>query len=394
VAEGPGVIRVGFGLAWNGGWHGGTTYFRNLLTALYELPDRGIEAVVFTGLKTPDDQFDGFPAVEVIRNRLFDHGEPSWLISKTLQRFGARDALMERFLSQQEIAVLSHSGWLGPGSSLPAIGWIPDFQHKHLPDLFSAREIASRNRTIFNTCRHCQKVIVSSVDAQSDLLRFLPDYGDKCVVLHFVAPAPAADAKLRTRAELEDCYKFSGPYFLLPNQFWKHKNHAVVIEALAHLRSTAKNILILATGNNRDYRHPGHFEWLMNLATERNVRDNFRYLGMVSTEDLAALMEHSVGIINPSLFEGWSTSVEEAKSIGKLVLLSDIPVHREQNPALGSYFAPDDSSTLANQLWEVWNQVSSNGATAREAARILTSHRRVEFARRYERIVSETLRKL
>lgn len=33
--------------------------------------------------------------------------------------------------------------------------------------------------------------------------------------------------------------------------------------------------------------------------------------------------------VNPSFYEGWSTTVEEAKSIGVPLLLSDIPVHRE-----------------------------------------------------------------
>lgn len=44
------------------------------------------------------------------------------------------------------------------------------------------------------------------------------------------------------------------------------------------------------------------------------------------------LMKHAIAIINPSLFEGGSTTVEEAKSLLKVIILSGIPVHREQNP--------------------------------------------------------------
>ena len=59
-------------------------------------------------------------------------------------------------------------------------------------------------------------------------------------------------------------------------------------------------------------------------------------------------------MINPSLFEGWSTSVEEAKSLDKRILLSNIPVHREQAPARGIYFDPQDAADLAFKLKQVW----------------------------------------
>ena len=68
----------------------------------------------------------------------------------------------------------------------------------------------------------------------------------------------------------------------------------------------------------------------------------FRPLGVVPYRDMLGLMRHAVAVINPSLFEGWSTSVEEAKSMGKAVVLSDIPVHREQAPGRGLFFDPRD----------------------------------------------------
>lgn len=46
-------------------------------------------------------------------------------------------------------------------------------------------------------------------------------------------------------------------------------------------------------------------------------------------EHVPALLRESVALLNPSLFEGWSTTVEEGKSPGKHVLMSD----REELPA-------------------------------------------------------------
>ena len=62
---------------------------------------------------------------------------------------------------------------------------------------------------------------------------------------------------------------------------------------------------------------------------------------------------HDDALINPSRFEGWSTTVEEAKSFGVPMILSDIDVHREQTGGVARYFGTDDPEALANHLSDV-----------------------------------------
>jgi glycosyltransferase involved in cell wall biosynthesis len=92
---------------------------------------------------------------------------------------------------------------------------------------------------------------------------------------------------------------------------------------------------------------------LLARARELNVLQPFRVLGVVPHERVAALLRESV-TLNPSLFEGWSTTVEEAKSSGKRVLLSDIPRHREQEARSGQFFDPRDPEALAAALRGLW----------------------------------------
>ena len=100
------------------------------------------------------------------------------------------------------------------------------------------------------------------------------------------------------------------------------------------LKHRNQRVQVLATGSTQDYRHPKFFDSLMKYARECDVLDRFRVLGVIPFDDLSGLMLHGVALINPSHFEVWSTSVEESKSLGKRILLSDIPVHREQSPPL------------------------------------------------------------
>jgi glycosyltransferase involved in cell wall biosynthesis len=99
-----------------------------------------------------------------------------------------------------------------------------------------------------------------------------------------------------------------------------------------------------------DYRNLSYFPSLMKYAAECNVLENFRVLGQIPFDHLAGLMRHATAFINPSRFEGWSTSVEEAKSMGKQVVLSDIAVHREQAPDRSFFFPPDDPDALAGAM--------------------------------------------
>jgi glycosyltransferase involved in cell wall biosynthesis len=381
------MIRVGLVANFYDGWLGGVSYFRNLLTALYGLPDRQIEAVIFTATRMQEKYFDGFPAVEIVRSRLFDRGTLPWLIRKVWNKSCSRDYLLERLLTQQKISVLSHSGWLGKGASIPTIGWIPDLQHVHLPDCFDSYESGLRSRECRMHCRYSSAVIVSSYAAQSDLLQLEPDCRSKSHVVQFVARPVDDKTALPSSEELSAKYRYSGRYFLLPNQFWKHKNHSVVIEALGVLLCKEKHVLVIATGDATDYRNPGHFESLMRRVQELGVGENFRYLGLVPSADLAALMQDAMAIINPSLFEGWSTTVEEAKALGQRLVLSDIPVHREQAPMYATYFPPNDAKALADILWTVWREPAPDVEERRTQARGETGTRRIEFAQRYQDIV-------
>jgi hypothetical protein len=65
-------------------------------------------------------------------------------------------------------------------------------------------------------------------------------------------------------------------------------------------------------------------------------------------------MNKCVAIINPSKFEGWNTSVEQAKAINKKIILSNISSHKEQDPFRASYFEVNNYSQLAKIIKNTW----------------------------------------
>ena len=112
---------------------------------------------------------------------------------------------------------------------------------------------------------------------------------------------------------------------------------------------------------------------------------NFRS-GNVPRADVALLMRASVAMLNPSLFEGWSTTVEEAKSLGVRLVLADLPVHREQVGAAADFFDPVDPAAIAACLERVWVDEREGPAVSEQQAIAEQALRRVrEFAAQFTR---------
>ena len=390
------MIRVGFILTNTGNsWVGGINYLSNLLHAIVNVPNRLIEPVLIVSPTTTAIELVAFPHCEVVRTVLTDGRYLKWRLARKLgERVLGRDILMERFLKINKIDLLSHSGTLGRRATVPTIGWIPDFQHRRMPSFFQPAELAARDRGYRRISEQCTTVVLSSVNAQDDLTKFNAAAVQASRVLHFVAGFSGGKIPNLDEAVLRDRYKISGPYFHLPNQFWIHKNHRVVIDALTLLKASRQQVTVLCTGHTKDRRWPGYFDELMNHAEDKGVTDCFRVLGLVPYEDMTSLMKYSTGVINPSLFEGWSTTVEETISLGLTIVVSDIPVHREQNPDRGVFFDPSSAASLAGALTEVLSRYTRAAEKIfHEQAKVRLKERFAVFGINYQTIVLETFSK-
>lgn len=372
------------------GWLGGTSYYRNLFSAIKDLPARKIEPVLITSRRGVDALKSQFPEMDVTHLPFLDALRVADKARRALQLVAGRDFTLEYVLRANRIDLLSHSGYFGRRSTVPSIAWIPDFQELTYPEFFSRAELASRYRNAIRSSRHASTVLLSSEAALADLRRIGIGEVDTAV-LPFVATVPPAAESL-PRDQLETKYGLADRFFHLPNQFWIHKNHGVVLQALALLRQQGKIFQVVATGNTADPRQPSHFSSLMATARELGVDDLFKSLGVVPYQDLMSLMRHAIAVINPSKFEGWSTTVEEAKSMGKAIVLSDIAVHREQAPDRAAFFLPDDAGQLAEGMSEAWDRWDAHAdAQFIDQAAANLAVRREAFARRYEDIVLATL---
>lgn len=245
------------------------------------------------------------------------------------------------------------------------IGWIPDFQHVHLPEFFGASDLQKRNTTYRRLAQKATVVMLSSHAAHDDFARFAPEYADKGRVMPFpslLAFEELAGDPVATRTRFNLPEKFA----LVANQFWAHKNHALVVEALAKLKDM--NVPVVMTGLPSDHRDPANknFSALLQTIATAGLNKQITILGLVPFTDLINLMRTAALIIQPSRFEGWSTVVQDAVALGRPLLCSSIAVHREQVPRALGFFPTDRADVLAELLAAHWNDLEPGPNYARE----------------------------
>ena len=238
-----------------------------------------------------------------------------------------------------------------------SISWIPDFQHVYYPQFFSEGEREFRDSYFKEIAMNHSKLVLSSQDSYDTYCRLYPEYTKNVGIVHFVSAIEEKDTagnikEILTKYDIKD-----DNYFLVSNQFYRHKNHKCLIEAARIAKDEKKtDIKIICTGLTQDSKDPSFFTEIESMISNHHLGDNIHILGLIPRNDQLTLMRHAIAVVQPSLFEGWGTSTEDAKTLGKITVLSDIPVHREQADKYTQFFDKDSCTELSDTLCDLWKQ--------------------------------------
>jgi len=338
-------------------WTAGTHYLKNLFISLRTLDSDMQPEIVL--LVSHNAIGDSYKILSPYINEVLHQPPPPTLpkfwkrqrirIEKRIGAWKESEPPIVRHMLKHNIDCIFSSVFLGSNFGVPLFSWIPDFQHLRMPEMFSSAEIENRNKMISESTEAASRVILSSKDALNDFKQFAPKATHKARVVSFVGQI-SEDAYESDPSIVCDQYHLPKRFIYLPNQFWQHKNHLMVAEALAIAREKRPEIIVVCTGNTNDYRSPLYFGELLEKISNLGVRNNMIILGMVPYKHLIQLIRQSIAVLQPSLFEGWSTTVEEAKSIGKRIIISEISVHKEQDPPEAIFFDPSTPEILSDCL--------------------------------------------
>jgi glycosyltransferase involved in cell wall biosynthesis len=388
-------LKIAFQNLGSDSWQAGQTFLEGIFAALHSLGREKPELVLIVVPNTPQTQYERLaPYVDEVLSVAEAPAPPAIrppARSRTLRAYIRRLSAARRpvadlpadplssSLIEHEVDAYFSIAW-GPARRIatPQIKWIFDFQHHHFPRLFSAEECRARDELFREHGRAASRVLVTAESVLQDLVRFDPDLGTKAGILRFVPNIPGT-AYTTDPTETLQRYHLPTRFFYLPNQWWQHKNHGLVFDALGLLQDGSARPVIVSTGALLDGRNPAYVEEQIQKLSLKNIREQVIMLGRVSRTDVFSLYRQSICVLNPTQFEGLGLSVAEAHSLGKRALLADLPVLREQAVPGAVYFNPQDPHELARRMEQIWDSAQAGPDLDREAAarRALPERQRV-----------------
>ena len=353
--------KVAFLLNYNPkSWLGGTNLIENFIKCIRKFSNNKIQPVLIIRKSQNLNDLKGFKNINIIKTDIFDKGILQRIFYKIEILIFGKSKQIDDFFIKNNIYLISHSNALaynfftGKKSKIKCLSWIADFQYLHYPEFFKLKTRILRNFNIFLCSLHSSKILLSSYDAQKDLKSVSKKAYLKSYVSQFYFKSPKKK-ELFSLNFLKKKFHTGEKFFYLPNQYWAHKNHIVVLKALKYLKSKNNNLKVISTGNKNDHRNSSYYDDINLFIKKNNLVSNYKYIGMVSYSEVLSLIYHSVALINPSKFEGRHSSLEQARSLGKQSILSNINIHKEQAVPNSYYFNLENFvqlSKLMNKLWK------------------------------------------
>jgi glycosyltransferase involved in cell wall biosynthesis len=335
-------------------WTGGIIYLLNSIKILNFLEDKDKpKVVVFYNpeLKKFIDEIS-YPYLEVV-----PHNFPS------IYKGYAQSFIQNKNVFVHDLVIKYQLDAIFPMHDYPVksklnatlVSWYADLQHFYYPQFFTKRKIIERNERIKLILKNSKDLVVSSQAVKDDFIKFFKVPSSlKIHIYRFVSiidKFPNQDFN-----ELKIKYNLNDDYYMISNQFHKHKNHKVVFEAIAQLKKKGINVCLAITGRFPEQPDSPYMEELHNIINHNDLESSIKFLGLIPREDQLMLMKYSKAIIQPSLFEGWSTVIEDAKSLQVPVIAANLNVNIEQLKETGTYFEPHNVNQLVTILEQYPNR--------------------------------------
>lgn len=339
------------------GWMGGIYYIKNMVYQFLAYPPTSEAFQIYIYLE--DIIMDEFAFCSQYKNVFF--------IRKKVSRFEKADfhiAKTYTTLKLMSLVLIKGIDYIYPYFShysflqKKSISWIADFQHYYYQQYFTEKEYQERTDYFSEIARCHNKLILSSKDSYHTYKMLYPNNLKNVYIVPFVSALDKGLILHDNSVEIFSKYDLhNNNYFLVSNQFWQHKNHKIIIDALKTLQHEGHHeLIVVCTGLAKDYRNMDYFNGLLEIIRQSNLENNIKILGLIPREHQLQIMKNAIAVIQPSLFEGWGTAVEDAKRMGKIIVMSDIEVHKEQAYENSILYKKNSSSQLALILLELWNK--------------------------------------
>jgi glycosyltransferase involved in cell wall biosynthesis len=273
-------------------------------------------------------------------------------------------------------------------AAVPYVMAVHDLQHRihpEFPEVSAGIEGARREYLFRHGIGRATLVIADSETGKEDILNFYGDViePDRVFVLPFLPSTVSLDDVAgEDRRRVRRAHRLPERYLFYPAQFWPHKNHERIVEAIATLARLGLEVPLVLVGSAAGDIRARTFSSVMAKARSLSVAHLVRHLGYVPADDMAPLYAEAVALVMPTFFGPTNIPILEAWSLDCAVLTSDLRGVREQAGDGALLVDPASADAIADGIRRLWSDDALRGRLIKNGRERLSAYPRDDYAAR------------
>jgi glycosyltransferase involved in cell wall biosynthesis len=191
--------------------------------------------------------------------------------------------------------------------------------------------------------------------------------------------------------DIKTKYNLENDYIFYPAQFWAHKNHIYILDAIKILKEVKNiNIDVIFSGSNK-----GNLDYILTKAKEYNIEELIHYIGFAPNEEIPYLYKQSLSLVMPTYLGPTNIPPLEAFAYETSVCYSDTPFFREQVGNAVFFMDLKDPVSLVNHIITILQDKSLVEKKIKEGKKVLENWNEKDFYNKLKNIFLEykTIRK-
>lgn len=351
--------RIGIYLSVTTEWGGIFQYCQSLIDAACSL-DRTSYHFVFA-YENPlwesylkDTGIDYFQVKQhrirrIIRNKVIGSGLPIKIGRLLCKRIDIFACELDRHDCELWIFPAIDNAFYTANSKM--VGVIHDLMHRyegHFPEVSDPKEYRNRELLFGSLCHYGKGVIVDSETGKKHVNESYGIDPSKIMPLPYI-PAKYIINYNSVQNEVGEKYSLPEKFFFYPAQFWMHKNHNILINALKELKKRYPDICIVFVGHKKN-----GYNDIVDLIGSCQLQDNVRILGYVDENDIPDLYIKARALIMPTFFGPTNIPQLEAFTLGCPVATSKIYGIPEQVGDAALLFDPHSLEEVMQCMEKLW----------------------------------------
>jgi len=211
------------------------------------------------------------------------------------------------------------------------------------PEVRNFGEFRMRELVFQNTLTRAFIVVADSEELADKIYSRYGVDRDRIVTMPF-SPSPfLKEPQSSDSVNILKLYKLDYGYFFYPAQFWAHKNHYRIIEAVKLLHQEGTQCRVVFVGGDK-----GNYAFLDRIIKGYGLSNHIQSLGFIPAEHMMALYENCQAVIMPTYFGSTNLPPLEAWLLGKPLIYSKLFSEQSGNAAL--LIDPEDANSIANAM--------------------------------------------